>query len=82
MHSLRTKITSAVVTAIIIALGIATLIGVISIKRLGSQDADQMLPLRLRTISFPDGQYSSVSIRLLPRTGKIVFFLHVARTFR
>ena len=30
------------------------------------QDADQMLPLRLRTISFPDGQYSSVSIRLLP----------------
>ena len=43
MHSIRTKFTLAVVSVIIITLSIATFIGVISIEKLGSDDADQMI---------------------------------------
>ena len=49
MHSIRTKFTTLTVTAIIIALSIATLIGVISIRNLGRSDADQMLHLTAAT---------------------------------
>lgn len=49
MHSIRTKITLTVVSVIIFTLCIATAIGVISIKRLGSDDADQMIHLTATT---------------------------------
>ena len=49
MHSIRTKFTALTVTAIIAALSIATLIGVISIRDLGRSDADQMLHLMCTT---------------------------------
>ena len=49
MHSIRTKFTSLTVIAIIGALSIATLIGVISISRLGRSDAEQMLHLMCST---------------------------------
>lgn len=50
MHSIRTKFTTLTVTAIIAALSIATLIGVISIRDLGRSDADQMLHLMCTTV--------------------------------
>ena len=43
MHSIRTKFALTVVGLIMITLGIATGIGVISIRNLGRDDADQML---------------------------------------
>lgn len=49
MHSIRTKFTFTVVSVIIITLCIATAIGVVSISKLGSDDADQVIrrkPLR------------------------------------
>lgn len=49
MHSIRTKYTLLTVTAIIITLSIATIIGVVSIKKLGREDADQMLHLTCTT---------------------------------
>lgn len=49
MRSIRTKITLLTFTTIIIALSIATVIGLISIKKLGRDDADQMLHLTATT---------------------------------
>ncbi len=49
MHSIRTKFTLAVVSVIIITLSIATVIGVISINKLGRDDADQMIHLTVTT---------------------------------
>ena len=49
MKSIRTKITLLTVSTILIALGIATAIGVISIRKLGTRDADQMLHLTAST---------------------------------
>ena len=49
MHSIRTKFTSLTALAIIGALGVATLIGVISIGKLGRSDAEQMLHLMCST---------------------------------
>ena len=49
MHSIRTKFALTVVSVIIITLSIATAIGVISIKNLGRDDADQMLHLTAKT---------------------------------
>jgi HAMP domain-containing protein len=49
MNSIRTKITLLTVCIVIIALGIATVIGLISIKKLGRNDADQMLHLTATT---------------------------------
>lgn len=45
MHSIRTKFTLLTVSAIIVALSIATAIGVYSINNLGRNDADQMIHL-------------------------------------
>ena len=45
MRSIRTKYTLLTVCAIIVALIIATVIGVVSIKNLGNKDAEQMLSL-------------------------------------
>lgn len=49
MHSIRTKITLFTVAAIILALSIATTIGVVSIRNLGRNDADQMIHLACTT---------------------------------
>lgn len=49
MHSIRTKFTLLTLSAIIVALGIATYIGVYSIKTLGKNDADQMIQLKCTT---------------------------------
>ena len=49
MHSIRTNFALTVVSVIIITLSIATAIGVISIKNLGRDDADQMLHLSAKT---------------------------------
>ena len=49
MHSIRTKFALTVVSVIIITLSITMAIGVISIKRLGRDDADQMLHLTAKT---------------------------------
>lgn len=49
MHSIRTKFALAVVSVIILTLSIATAIGVISIRKLGRDDADQMLHLTAKT---------------------------------
>ena len=49
MHSIRTKITLLTVCAVLVALGIATRIGVISIRKLGRSDADQMMHLTATT---------------------------------
>ena len=49
MKSIRTKITVLTVCIVIIALSIATVIGVISIKKLGRNDADQMIHLTATT---------------------------------
>ena len=48
MHSIRTKFTLTVVSVIILTLSIASAIGLISIRRLGSDDADQMFHLTAR----------------------------------
>ena len=57
MHSIRTKFTITVVIAIIITLSIATVIGVISIKKLGREDADQMIHLTATTGAMNLEQY-------------------------
>ena len=49
MRSIRIKYTLLTVCAIIVALSIATFIGVQSIKKLGNDDADQMLSLMCKT---------------------------------
>ena len=49
MHSIRTKFTLTVVSIIIITLSIATVIGVVSIRNLGKDDADQMIHLTATT---------------------------------
>lgn len=49
MHSIRTKFTFATVMAIIAALSIATIIGVISIRKIGRNDSDQMIHLTCAT---------------------------------
>ena len=49
MRSIRIKYTLLTVFAIIVALSIATYIGVESIKKLGNDDADQMLSLMCKT---------------------------------
>ncbi len=51
MHSIRTKITLTVVSVIILTVCIVAAIGVISIKKLGSDDADQMIHLRCNNSS-------------------------------
>ena len=45
MHSIQTKFTFTVVSVILITLSIATAIGVVSIRNLGRNDADQMIHL-------------------------------------
>lgn len=57
MHSIRTKFTFTVVSVIIITLCIATAIGVISISKLGSDDADQVLHLTATTGAMNLEQY-------------------------
>ena len=49
MNSIRTKFTLLTVCAVIVSLGIATYIGVTSIKNLGNSGAEQMLSLVCRT---------------------------------
>ena len=49
MHSIRIRYTLLTVCAIIVALSIATFIGVESVKKLGNDDADQMLSLMCTT---------------------------------
>ena len=49
MRSIRTKYTLLTVCAIVVALCIATSIAVASIKKLGNDDADQMLSLMCAT---------------------------------
>lgn len=49
MKSIRTRFTMVTVLAVVIAVSIATTIGVISIQRLGSSDTDQMLLLLCST---------------------------------
>ena len=57
MHSIRTKFTLTVVSVILITLSIATAIGVISIKNLGRNDADQMIHLTATTGAMNLEQY-------------------------
>ncbi|MBR5341279.1 MAG: EAL domain-containing protein [Erysipelotrichaceae bacterium] len=49
MRSIRTKFTLLTVCTIVAALGIATAIGVISIRKIGRNDADQMMHLTATT---------------------------------
>ncbi len=49
MHSIRTKFTLLTVGAIIIALSLAMIISVYSIKNLGREDADELLHLMCKT---------------------------------
>ena len=49
MNSIRSKITLMTVIAVVVALSIATLISVISVKNLGRSDADQLLHLTCAT---------------------------------
>ena len=49
MNSIRTKITLLTVCIVIISLSVATVIGIISTKKLGRNDADQMLHLTATT---------------------------------
>ena len=49
MRSIRTKFTLLTISTIIVALGIATTIGVISIRKIGRSDADQMMHLTATT---------------------------------
>lgn len=58
MHSIRTKITLTVVSVIILTVCIVAAIGVISIKKLGSDDADQMIHLTATTGAMNLEQYS------------------------
>ena len=57
MHSIRTKFTFTVVSVIIITLSIAAAIGVISIRNLGRDDADQMIHLTATTGAMNLEQY-------------------------
>ena len=57
MFSIRTKFTLTVISVIIISLIIATVIGVISIRKLGSEDADQMIHLTATTAAMNLEQY-------------------------
>ena len=57
MHSIRTKFTLAIVSVIIITLSVATVIGVFSIRKLGREDADQMLHLTATTGAMNLEQY-------------------------
>ena len=57
MHSIRNKFILTVVSVILITLSIATAIGVISIKNLGRDDADQMLHLTATTGAMNLEQY-------------------------
>ena len=57
MHSIRTKFTLTVVSVILITLSIATAIGVISIKNLGRDDADQLIHLTATTGAMNLEQY-------------------------
>ena len=49
MHSIRTKITILTVCALVVALTVATLLAVISIKRVGTDTSDQILHLLCET---------------------------------
>ena len=49
MHSIRIKYALLTICSVIVALGIATFIGVKSIRKLGNDDADQMLSLMCKT---------------------------------
>ena len=49
MHSIRTKITLLTLGAIFVSMVISTFIGVVSIRNLGSSDAEEMLRLMCRT---------------------------------
>ena len=49
MHSIRTKFTLMTLSAVLFALSIATAIGVISIRNIGMNDADQMMHLTAAT---------------------------------
>ena len=49
VNSIRSKFTLLTVCAVLVSLGIATYIGVTSIKNLGNSDAEQMLSLMCRT---------------------------------
>ncbi len=49
MHSIKTKFTLLTVLVVVITLSIATVIGVVSIKKLGQTDADRMLHLTATT---------------------------------
>lgn len=49
MHSIRTKFTLLAVCTMIVAIGIVTSIGVVSIRKLGRSDADQMIHLTATT---------------------------------
>lgn len=57
MHSIRTKFTFTVVSVILITLSIATAIGVVSIRNLGRNDADQMIHLTATTGAMNLEQY-------------------------
>ena len=45
MHSIRTKLTLLTMSVVVIALCITTAIAVVSIRNLGSEDADEMIRL-------------------------------------
>ena len=49
MHSIKTKFTLLTVIVAIVALSIATIIGVISIRKIGRNDSDQMIHLTCAT---------------------------------
>lgn len=49
MHSIRIKYALLTICSVIVALSIATFIGVQSIRKLGNDDADQMLSLMCKT---------------------------------
>ncbi|MER2183783.1 MAG: cache domain-containing protein, partial [Clostridia bacterium] len=57
MHSIRTKFTLTVVSVILVTLSIAMIIGVVSIKNLGRDDADQMIHLTATTAAMNLEQY-------------------------
>jgi len=57
MHSIRTKFTLTVVSVIILTLSIAMVIGVVSIRKLGREDADQMIHLTATTGAMNLEQY-------------------------
>ena len=49
MHSIRTRFTLLIVIATIIALSVATTIAVVSIRKLGREDSDEMIHLTCTT---------------------------------